>query len=755
MSISAVLIVRNEAPRLRACIESIRAHVDQIVIVDTGSDDGTDELAEELADVFGRFTWTDNFADARNHANSLATCDWTIWVDGDDVIRGAEHLRGHAARVDALRGDSPAMLLMPYEYQRDDQGNVVTLQRRERMYRPREAFKWAEPVHEVLTPIAPGCQTHHADDVVFEHHREDKAAAPGRNLEILRRHYDAGYQSTRSLYYLGLEYGHIGDTGQAIAFLRRYVGQSQWDDEHALAACAISRHYCTLGDYREALSWAWEGMTAREGWFEPLYAAGRAFYFLAQRGGPMERRDWERSAYYLDLAVSRPPTDSLLFVNPMEALHEVELFRAVAHAQIGNTEAAIASCERGLAMKHDDGLASNLATLTESRNRDKVDELVRLLGGSYTPPDERPPGLDIIVFTGHAWEPWSPETAKRNGIGGSETACIEMTRRWVAAGHRVRVYGDCLAMEGKYDGVQYLHYDKFGGSTCDVLVASRRPDALDDGVCAAAKRIVWVHDIHLGPEMTHARAIRADRVMALTQWHRQSILRSHPQLHDSQVIVTRNGIDLARFAETPERDPFRCIYSSSPDRGLEALLDIWPGIKRREPRATLSVYYGFETWESMAEVARSLGQLEHIERIKAKLAAVAKLGVTHHGRVAQTELATAMLSSGVWAYPTWFPETSCITAMEAQAAGLHIVTSPIAALPETVKSGQMIPGKWVSRAYRQRFAGALIGAMRSAEPRDAIQAAAAQFSWDEVAREWLVMFDEPTDTMPPYKGFSR
>ena len=755
MSISAVLIVRNESPRLRACIESIRAHVDEIVIVDTGSDDGTDELAEELADVFARFTWTDNFAEARNYATSLATSDWTIWVDGDDVVRGAEHLRGHAARVDALRGDAPAIVLMPYEYQRDDLGNVVTLQRRERMYRPREAFRWSEPVHEVLTPIEPGCQTHSADDVVVEHHREDKPAAPGRNLEILRRHYDAGYQSTRSLYYLGLEYGHIGDTGQAIDFLRRYVCRSDWDDERALACCELSRHYCTLGDYEEALMWAWCGMRSREGWFEPLFAAGRAFYFLAQRGGPTERRDWERCAYYLDLAVSRPCTDSLLFINPMAARFDVELFRSVAHAQIGNVDAAIASCERGLAAKHDDGLASNLATLAEGRNRDKVDELVRLLGGSYTPPDEYPPGLDIILFCGHAWEPWSPDTAKRKGIGGSETAAIEMTKRWAALGHRVRVYGDCLAMEGTYDGVQYLHYDKFGGSSCDVLVVSRRPDALDDGVCAAGRRIAWVHDIHMGPELTHARAIRADRVMALTQWHRQNILRHHPQLHNSQVVVTRNGIDLERFAATPERDPFRVIYSSSPDRGLEALLDMWPGIKRREPRATLSVYYGFETWESMATVARSLGQLEHIDRIKAKIAAVEKLGVTHHGRVPQSELATAMLSSGVWAYPTWFPETSCITAMEAQAAGLRIVTSPIAALPETVKTGQMIHGKWTAIRYRKRFADSVIEAMRSTEPRDAIQAAAAQFSWDDVAAEWLRMFEEPFDVMPPYKGFSR
>jgi glycosyltransferase involved in cell wall biosynthesis len=54
----------------------------------------------------------------------------------------------------------------------------------------------------------------------------------------------------------------------------------------------------------------------------------------------------------------------------------------------------------------------------------------------------------------------------------------------------------------------------------------------------------------------------------------------------------------------------------------------------------------------------------------------------------------------VWLYPTWFSETSCITAMEAQAAGLIVVTSPIAALKETVgPRGYIVEGDWRSKEY--------------------------------------------------------
>jgi hypothetical protein len=63
------------------------------------------------------------------------------------------------------------------------------------------------------------------------------------------------------------------------------------------------------------------------------------------------------------------------------------------------------------------------------------------------------------------------------------------------------------------------------------------------------------------------------------------------------------------------------------------------------------------------------------------------------GRVSQPELHAAMGRARVWSYPTAFPETSCIGAMEARAAGLALVTSDVAALSETVGSdhGILIP----------------------------------------------------------------
>lgn len=93
MKISAVMIVRNEVDTLPGCLKTILGYVDEVVIVDTGSTDGTPylidswtELAGNTKIVRGTFEWQDDFSAARNYAMSLATGDWLFTVDADDRV---------------------------------------------------------------------------------------------------------------------------------------------------------------------------------------------------------------------------------------------------------------------------------------------------------------------------------------------------------------------------------------------------------------------------------------------------------------------------------------------------------------------------------------------------------------------------------------------------------------------------------------------------------------------------------------------
>jgi Glycosyl transferase family 2 len=84
--VSACLIVRDEIENIEAVVKSVRPHVDEVVIVDTGSVDGTRERAEQVADVFGTFVWCDDFSAARNFAMSLASSEWVLIIDADERL---------------------------------------------------------------------------------------------------------------------------------------------------------------------------------------------------------------------------------------------------------------------------------------------------------------------------------------------------------------------------------------------------------------------------------------------------------------------------------------------------------------------------------------------------------------------------------------------------------------------------------------------------------------------------------------------
>ncbi len=374
--------------------------------------------------------------------------------------------------------------------------------------------------------------------------------------------------------------------------------------------------------------------------------------------------------------------------------------------------------------------------------------------------------LDIVFYVGRGVEAWNPDTAKKNGIGGSETAAIEMSRRLSILGNRVRVFGDCKprdggsSLEGTFDGVQYLDVDQYKNLSCDALISSRKPEAIDDHHNVTRKlSAVWMHDVHCGDAFSHERALKFDKVFVLSDWHKDHVLKRYPYLHPSQMFKTRNGIDLMRFSKTVPRDPHRAVYSSSPDRGMQTAITIWPRVRERVPGAELHIFYGFQTWEACADE----GQRKLIAYLRQMLRDYESAGVHFHGRVSQEVLAEEYLKSGVWAYPTWFTETSCISAMEAHAAGLRMVTSPIAALNETVGTsrGTMIPGDWMAWDYQTKFTEAVAAAMQKTDDsdREELQRHAREnFGWDSLAQDWdkaihQFVDEVATNVVPRYKGW--
>ncbi len=81
------MIVRNEAERLERCLASVAGFVDEMVVVDTGSDDGTPDIAAACGASVHHLDWPGDFAPARNHALDLVRGDWVLVLDGDEWLR--------------------------------------------------------------------------------------------------------------------------------------------------------------------------------------------------------------------------------------------------------------------------------------------------------------------------------------------------------------------------------------------------------------------------------------------------------------------------------------------------------------------------------------------------------------------------------------------------------------------------------------------------------------------------------------------
>ncbi len=90
MILTACLIVKNEEWTIRRCLESLAGLVDEIVVVDTGSTDGTLDIVKSFGCTIVTYEWDNDFSHARNAGIVHATGDWILVVDADEFVESIE-----------------------------------------------------------------------------------------------------------------------------------------------------------------------------------------------------------------------------------------------------------------------------------------------------------------------------------------------------------------------------------------------------------------------------------------------------------------------------------------------------------------------------------------------------------------------------------------------------------------------------------------------------------------------------------------
>ncbi len=121
-TIALVMIVKDEERCLKRCLDSVRGLVDRMIVVDTGSQDGTREIACRAGAEVYDHTWKNDFAEARNYALSLSDADWNLILDADEYI--TEGTRGDMDMF--LRaGDCLGDVYIYNRYQEDGEESCV------------------------------------------------------------------------------------------------------------------------------------------------------------------------------------------------------------------------------------------------------------------------------------------------------------------------------------------------------------------------------------------------------------------------------------------------------------------------------------------------------------------------------------------------------------------------------------------------------------------------------------------------------
>ncbi len=340
--------------------------------------------------------------------------------------------------------------------------------------------------------------------------------------------------------------------------------------------------------------------------------------------------------------------------------------------------------------------------------------------------------IAIITYKVQNAKPWDPESIK-SGVTGSEEAVIYVSEKLAKLGYNVLVVGDPpenSCHKKPEANPRYIHFNEDDKKAVDIAIAWRNPYIAGELKTRAKKVYLWPHDTFDYP-LQKEMIEHFDDVLWISEWQRKQWISINPAFSKFTNIFG-NGINPETFAPIqPRKNPYSCIYSSNYARGLNILLEIWPFVKQRFPKATLDIYYGWETWGLLSK--------QQEEYMRTQVEVYELVDVKEHGLISHEELNKAFSQTSLWTYPCHAPEVFCITAIRAQMAGCMPVIIDGSALPETVRHGY-------SCESPDDYLDTLLAAMEEAKAIDLKERQAMQefilqeYTWEKIAASWDMLF---------------
>lgn len=187
--------------------------------------------------------------------------------------------------------------------------------------------------------------------------------------------------------------------------------------------------------------------------------------------------------------------------------------------------------------------------------------------------------------------------------------------------------------------------------------------------------ILWLHDLPGDPASDHLKNggwQKFEKIVAVSNWQMQAYINYY-QIPWSKMCVIENAIVPFEKHTKPD-DKISLAYWSTPHRGLEILVPVFEKLAEKHDNLELNVFSSFNLygWPQRDEPYQQL-----FDRCRKHP------NINYYGSIANSELRQHLRNNHILAYPCIWPETSCITLIEAMSANMTCVHSNLAALPET------------------------------------------------------------------------
>jgi glycosyltransferase involved in cell wall biosynthesis len=272
-------------------------------------------------------------------------------------------------------------------------------------------------------------------------------------------------------------------------------------------------------------------------------------------------------------------------------------------------------------------------------------------------------------------------TLRERPLGGAETAVVSLAEALVRRGHEVEVRNK-VTRRRRFEGVLWAPLADGLPARADLYIANRS-SRLIDAMPQARRCLFWIHN-PAGYLLKWRFLKRLWRVRPAIVFSGPYHAAGYPRWAPAGARVTiPHGIPEAVLkAETFETvPPPRAVFTSSPERGLDWLLDLWVrAIRPRVPGAELHLFTGPATYAGR-NAERMAAVLKHARALSSE-------GVAQRAPLPKGELAAALTAARVMLYRGDPGETFCLAVAEAQAVGLPAVVQPVGCLAERVVDGE-------------------------------------------------------------------